>query len=104
MVEMDQEVTAERHIAEEIVLHMTKSAKTAAGKITSNLFAGVVVMINNHSCSRPKKGQKSKLFNEINEEKNESMDDLADQVQSLFYHYVHFNSINTLRLNAKLQE
>ena len=38
---------------------------------------------------------KGKRFHEINEEKNDSMDDLADQVQSLFYHDVHFNSINT---------
>ena len=34
-------------------------------------------------------------FHEINEEKGDSMDDLTDQVQSLFYHDVHFNSINT---------
>ena len=39
--------------------------------------------------------RKGKRFHEINEEKNKSMDDLANQVQSLFYHNVHFNSINT---------
>ena len=27
--------------------------------------------------------------------KDETMDDLADQVQSLFYHGIHFNSVNT---------
>ena len=30
------------------------------------------------------------------------MDDLADQVQSLFYHDVHFNSVNT-RMHTKLE-
>ena len=30
------------------------------------------------------------------------MDDLADQVQSLFYHDVHFNSINT-RMHTEIE-
>ena len=45
--------------------------------------------------SRPRKGHKKKHFHEVNEEKNESIDDLPNQVQSLFYHDVHFNMINT---------
>ena len=52
--------------------------------------------------SRPKKGHKGKRFHEINEEKNDSMDDLADQVQSLFYHDVHFNSIN-MRMYTEIE-
>ena len=43
---------------------------------------------------RPKKG-KGKRFHEISEQKDEAMDDLADQVQSLFCHDGHFNSVNT---------
>ena len=31
----------------------------------------------------------------MNETENNDMDDLANQVQSLFYHDVHFNNINT---------
>ena len=46
------------------------------------------------SHSRPKKGHKGKQFHEINEEKNKTMDNLTDQVQSLFYHNIHFNTIN----------
>ena len=47
------------------------------------------------SHSRPKKGKgKGKKFHEITEDQNGSMDDIADQVQSLFYHDIHFNAIN----------
>ena len=55
------------------------------------------------SCSRPKKGKggKGKKFHEVNETKNNDMDDLANQVQSLFYHDVHFNNINT-RMHTEL--
>ena len=55
------------------------------------------------SKSRPKKGKKWKKFHEINEaEKNENgMDDLADQVQSPFYHDVHFNNVNK-RMHTEL--
>ena len=51
------------------------------------------------SRSRPK-GKKGKKFHEINESENNGMDDLADQVQSLFYHDVHFNNVNT-RMQSK---
>ena len=44
------------------------------------------------SRSRSKKGKKGKKFHEINESEDNVMDDLADQVQSLFYHDVHFNN------------
>ena len=49
------------------------------------------------SHSRPKKGKgKGKRFHEVTEDQNSSaMDNLADQVQSLFYHDIHFNAINT---------
>ena len=43
---------------------------------------------------RPKKG-KGKRFHEVNEEKSESMDNLAEWLESLFYNEVHFNSVNT---------
>ena len=41
----------------------------------------------------PRKGHKGKRFHEVTEDKDESMNDLANQVQSLFYHNMHFNSI-----------
>ena len=37
----------------------------------------------------------------MNETENNDMDDLANQVQSLFYHDVHFNNINT-RMHTEL--
>ena len=52
------------------------------------------------SCSRSKKKGKGKKFHKVTE--NNEMDDLADQVQSLFYHDVHFNSVNT-RIHTKLE-
>ena len=54
------------------------------------------------SWSRPRKGHKGKCFHEVNEEKNETMDDLADQVQSLFYHDIHFNAIN-MRMYTEIE-
>ena len=41
------------------------------------------------------------MFHEINESEDNGMDDLADQVQSLFYHDVHFNNIN-MRMHREL--
>ena len=83
--------------AEEIVLCMGKNAKGVARTTTSNLYAEVVLVIKkcDSSQSRPRKDHKGKCFHEVNKEKSESMDDLANQVQSLFYHDVHFNLINT---------
>ena len=50
--------------------------------------------------SKPRyKGRKGKKFHEINEDG--VMDDLTDQVQSLFYDKVYFNSINT-RMHTKI--
>ena len=46
-----------------------------------------------HSKPRGKKGKKK--FHEVNESGEGVMDDLAEQVQSLFYNDVHFNSINS---------
>ena len=47
------------------------------------------------SCLRPKKGKaKGKKIHKVTEEQNNAMDDLADQVQSLFYHDIHSNAIN----------
>ena len=53
-----------------------------------------------HSRQRPKKG-KSKKFHEINESGDGVMDDLTEQVQSLFYNDIHFNSVNS-RMHATL--
>ena len=53
------------------------------------------------SRSRPKKGKKGKKFHEINASEDNGMDDLADQVQSLFYHDVHFNNVN-MRMHTEL--
>ena len=82
---------------EVIVLPMAKCAKSAG---RNNHFKSVCRIGNGNdkyecesSCSMPKKGHKGKCFHKVNE-KNETMDDLADQVQSLFYHDVHFNAIN----------
>ena len=56
-----------------------------------------------HSRSRSKKTKKGKKFHEINESENSNeMDDLQEQVQSLFYHDVHFNNVNT-RMHTELQ-
>ena len=41
----------------------------------------------------PKENEKRK-FHEVNEQNDWVMDDLAEQVQSLFYSDVHFNAIN----------
>ena len=46
----------------------------------------------NHSRTRSKKSNKGKKFHEVNETENTDMDDLQEQVQSLFYHDVHFNN------------
>ena len=51
---------------------------------------------------RPRKGYKGKCFHEVTEDKDESMNDLADQVQSLFYHDMHCNSIN-MRMYTELE-
>ena len=75
---------------------MVKSAKGAAETITSNWCAEVVMVMKNMNVILATQGQgkaiRQKDFHEINEEKNESMDDLAYQVQSLFYHDMHFNA------------
>ena len=48
-----------------------------------------------------RKARRAKKFHEINESEDNGMDDLADQVQSLFYHDVHFNNIN-MRMHTEL--
>ena len=50
---------------------------------------------------RPKKG-KGKRFHGVNEQKDEVMDDLADQVQSLFYNDVHFDAVN-MRMHTSIK-
>ena len=40
-----------------------------------------------------RKATRENISMRIDEEKNESMDDLANQMQSLFYHDMHFYAI-----------
>ena len=42
-----------------------------------------------------------KKFQEVTEN-NTEMDDLADHIESLFYHDVHFNAVN-MRMHTKLE-
>ena len=70
-----------------------------------NHFKSVCKSVNtnasrDHSKTRGKKGKKK--FHEVNESNEGSMDDLAEQVQSLFYHDVHFNTINS-RMHTTLK-
>ena len=58
---------------------------------------------------RPKKGKgKGKKFREItDEQKNDTLDNLADQVQSMFYHDIHVNVENThmhTRLDCEMKQ
>ena len=52
--------------------------------------------------SKPRGKKGKKKFHEVNESNEGSMDDLAEQVQSLFYNDVHFNTINS-RMHTSLQ-
>ena len=87
-----------------IAQHLVKNALNAAKK---NHFKSVCKAggSNNdkhdHSRSRSKK-KKGKKFHEVNKTENTEMDDLQEQVQSLFYHDVHFNNVN-IRMHTKLQ-
>ena len=89
-------------IIEEIAQLLAKSVKSVGKKTTLKQFAKVVVQTKGtHSKQRPKKG-KGKRFHEINESGDGVMDDLTEQVQSLFYNDVHFNSINA-RMHTTLK-
>ena len=87
----------EKAIIEAIVLHLEKNVRNVAGTIISSQYVKVVNSnTRDSSQSRPKKkGHKGKKFHKVTEDQNGSMDDLADQVQSLFYHDIHFNTVNT---------
>ena len=43
-----------------------------------------------------------KKFREVTEDENGAMDDLADQVQSLFYHKIHFN-VKNMQMHTRLE-
>ena len=85
--------------------HLVKKCQ----KCKANHFKVVCKSGNNNSdrhdssCSRPRKSKgKGKKFHEVTEDQNSNaMDDLADQVKSLFYHDVYFNAVNT-RMHTKL--
>ena len=71
-------------------------------KTTSNLCKSNDKCDQSHSRPKKGKGGKGKKFHEINETDNDNgMDDLADHVQSLFYHDVHLNNVNT-RMHTEL--
>ena len=77
---------------------MAKSAKNVVTTTTLNLSVKVIRMKaipkRDQSKHRSKKG-KGKRFQEVNEDSEGVMDDLTEQVQSLFYNDVRFNAINT---------
>ena len=60
----------------------------------------MVHLVNMIIVSLIEKGKGQKKFHEITDDSGD-MEDLGDQVQSLFYHDVHFNSVNT-RMHTKL--
>ena len=67
-----------------------------------NHFKAVCKSGNNRDHSKPRGKTGKKKFHEINESGEGAMDDLAEQVQSLFYNDVHFNLINS-RMHTTLQ-
>ena len=71
-----------------------------------NHFRLMCINTNTEKCEpsrhRPKKSHKRKRFYKVSEQKDNGMDDLADQVQSLFYNDIHFNSINT-RMHTSIE-
>ena len=89
--------TVASHIHGEIVQHMGRSAKSVAKTITLRLYAEVMLILINvtQDAQDPKKARvrekssmkwlKIKMRWKI----------FADQVQSLFYHDIHFNSVDT---------
>ena len=79
----------------ETVLLLAKSVKSVVMTTTLNQSVKVVLTNVIQSRHRPKQKGKGKKFHEINEQNDGVMDDLAKQVQSLFYSDVHFNAVNT---------
>ena len=83
-----------------IAQHMAKSARSVAVITTSKLYVKMVqitmkavpkeIKVNKDS----KKG-KGKKFDEVSKDNEGVMDDLTEQVQSLFYNDIRFNAINT---------
>ena len=55
-----------------------------------------------NSKHRPRAKGKKKFY-EVNEEEKGVMDDLTDQVQSLFYNEVHFNAVNRMHTTLKCE-
>ena len=84
------------HIIRVTAQHMARNAKSV-GKTTTLRQSVKVINVTSVPVYISQRKEKVKRFHEINEEKSESMDDLADQVQSLFYSNVQFNSVNNRR-------
>ena len=69
---------------------------------TSRLFANLLhFQIGETVANTGPKAKGKKKFHEINEEEG-VMDDLTEQVQSLFYNDVHFNAMNA-RMHTTLK-
>ena len=87
-----------------VVQHLVKNVPNVEERTISSLYVRVVQMINmTQAAPGPRKARvaKEKKFHEVNETENNDIDDSTYQVQSLFYHDVHFNNINT-RMHTEL--
>ena len=93
--------TVERATIKEIVQLLARSAKNVVKITTLKLSVNLVQTRHDSSKHRPK-GKGKKKFHEVNEQNDGVMDDLAEQVQSLFYNDVHFNAINA-RMHTTLK-
>ena len=94
--------TVANHTTVETVPPMVKDAKSVEKRIISRQFARVVVRIKGTTVNQEERKEKNKKFHEVNESGEGVMDDLVEQVQSLFYNDVHFNSVNS-RMHTILQ-
>ena len=84
-----------------VAQHMARSAKSVEMTITLRQFVKVInvtpVLVDISQIKN-----KGKRFHKVNEQKDEDINDLADQVQSLFYNDIHFNSMNT-RMHTSIE-
>ena len=78
----------------EIVQLLARSGKSAERTTILNLYVRVLIDVMLVPIDRDLKKGKGKRFHEVNEQRDKVMDDLVDQVQSLFYNDVNFESVN----------
>ena len=89
-----------RATTKEIVLLLVRNVGNVARRTTSRLFANQA-QIEEIAANTGPRAKGKKKFHEINEEEG-VMDDLTEQVQSLFYNDVHFNAVNA-RMHTTLK-